>query len=152
MLFDNVDDLYYACIEKIDPDIEIAEEYIIGCITYLKRKEDGRADRDRVRDDVNLNRGMSKYSRELTIIYKLSEDALSTLIASSIDLTHDVRHIADVLEKIQRSNYDEVEARNQATKARNASRMLERIAKLLTPQNKKSNQNQGSLFETADSL
>jgi len=147
MLFDNVDDLYYACIEKIDPDIEIAEEYIIGCVTYLKRKLEGRADRDRVRDDVNLNRGMSKYSKEFTIIYNMSEDALSTLIASSIDLTHDVRHIADLLEKIERSNYDEVEARNQATKAKNAAKMLERIAKLLTPQNKKSAKNTNSLFD-----
>lgn len=76
-----LDELYNECISRIDDDIEIAEEYLIGCVTYLRRQYTGRADRDRVREDFSLTRGLDKYERELHTISRLSDDSLSTLIA-----------------------------------------------------------------------
>ena len=133
-----IDDLYNKCIAKIDDDIETAEVYLVGCVTLLKRKYTGRADRDRVREDFTLTRGLEKYQRELNTISKLSDDALSSLIASSLDLTDDLRHVTDLFRKVKDASMDNSEAIKQATQARKASKLFQRIANILRPtKNKK---------------
>ena len=132
-----IDDLYNKCIAKIDDDIETGEIYLIGCVTLLKRKYTGRADRDRIREDFSLTRGLEKYERELNTISKLSDDALASLIASSIDLTDDLRHVNDLFRKIKDATMDEKEAIKQAAQARKASNLFQRIANILRPTKKK---------------
>ena len=129
---DGLEILFYESLDRIDPDdIDVAQDYLIGCITFLKRKESGRADRDRVREDVILNRGMEKYVSELKIISSLSNDALATLIASSIDLSNEIKRVLSLYEKVKLSCVDGREAKIQAGKAKKASDMFARIAKLL---------------------
>lgn len=133
-----IEDLYNKCISKIDDeDIEIAEYYLIGCVTLLKRRYTGRADRDRVREDFKLIRGWDKYERELNTIAKLSDDALASLIASSIDLTDDVRHITDLFKKIKDASMDSNEAIKQSSQALKAANLLQKIANILRPKKKK---------------
>jgi len=141
------EELYYECIDKIDDNIEIAEEYLIGCITWLCRQSNGRADRDRISDDLKLDRGVHKYHTELVIISRLSEPSLSTLIASSLDLTKEVNHLMDIYEKIKTASYDSIQSHHQATKAKKAADILTKIHKLLTVKKK---QKLGNLFEGED--
>lgn len=128
-----LDELYNRCINRIDDDIEIAEEYLIGCVTYLRRQYTGRADRDRVREDFSLIRGLNKYERELHAIVHLSDDSLCTLIASSLDLSKDLRHICDLFDKIKIASMDKDDAKKQSAQAKRASDMFAKIAKILEP-------------------
>lgn len=151
---DEVESIFYVCLDRIDPtDVDVAQEYLIGCITFLKRKESGRADRDRVREDVLLSRGMEKYSEELKIVSRLSDDALATLIASSIDLSNEIKRVISLYEKVKLSCVDGKEAKTQAGKAKRASDLFARIAKILdnapTPRKRNSEK---PIFQTGRSL
>ena len=143
---EKIDGLYNRCITKIDDDIETAEVYLIGCVTLLRRRYTGRADRDRIREDFSLTRGLEKYERELNTISKLSDDALSSLIASSIDLTDDLRHVNDLFRKIKDATMDEREAIKQAAQARKASNLFQRIANILRPKKKKEKKKNKSII------
>ena len=115
-------DLINICLNRIDEDVETAEEYLVGCVTYLKRKNDGRCDRDRVREDFAFMRGIEKYHRELSTIANLSDEALSSLIASTIDLSKDLRHICALFDKIKIASMPKDEAKRQSDKAKQAVR------------------------------
>lgn len=128
-------DLINLCLNRIDDDVEIAEEYLVGCVTYLKRKNDGRCDRDRVREDFAFMRGIEKYHRELSTISNLSDEALSSLIASTIDLSKDLRHICALFDKIKIASMPKDEAKRQSDKAKQASKLLDKVAKILEPKN-----------------
>lgn len=131
----DVSDLYYDCIDRIDLDnIENAEEYLVGCVTYLKRKTTGRADRDRVREDITMNRGLEKYRQELLTISHLSDEALSTLIASSIDLTGEIKRVISLHDKLRMATMNSDEAKVQANKAKKASDIFLRIVEILQPE------------------
>lgn len=107
----NIEALYYACIDRIDgEDLDLAEHTLIGCITYLHRQENGRADRDRVTEDFSLDRGIEKYEIELQIISKMAEESLRTIIASSIDLSSTRAYIKSQEELVSGAIYDEVQA------------------------------------------
>ncbi len=140
----NVVDLYYNCIDRIDDDLEIAEEYLIGCVTFLHRQTHGRADRDRIKEDFDINRGIHKYEDELTIISRMKEETLRTLIASSLDLSSEIDRLADIYEKINGAVYDKVQAHNQTAKIRKAIKILESMELII---NDKGNHIQPSLFE-----
>lgn len=130
--------IFNKCVDRIDEnDIEMAEECIVGCVTLLKRRFTGRADRDRIRADFSLNRGLEKYERELNTISKLSDDALSSLIASSIDLTDDLAHVEFIFNKIKDASLSPQEAIKQASKARKTANIFMRIADILRPATKK---------------
>lgn len=126
-----VDALYYACIDRIDERLELAEEYLVGCVTFLYRQKTGRADRDRVAEDFSLNRGLEKYIEELTIISRLSDSAMATLIASSLDLAKELERLEDIHSKISLATYDDVEAHNQTSKIDKAILMLENMKTLI---------------------
>lgn len=107
----NIEALYYACIDRIDDeDIELAEEALIGCVTYLHRQETGRADRDRVKEDFDLDRGLEKYETELKVISLLKEESLRTIIASSADFSRLREEVRAKRELIEGAVYDEVQA------------------------------------------
>lgn len=142
-----LDELYNTCINRIDDDIDVAEEYLIGCVTYLRRQYTGRADRDRVREDFSLTRGLDKYERELHTISRLSDDSLSTLIASSLDLSKDLRHICILFDKIKIASMDKDDAKKQSAQAKRASDMFAKIAKILEP---KKEVQMGNLFSDGE--
>lgn len=156
-----IENAYLAVLDRLDDDVETAERYCIGCITYLKRKHDGRADRDRVREDVLLNRGLDKYSRELNQLLTMSDTSLQTLKASSLDLAPEVKSITHIKELIKDSCHYQDEALEQATKAKKMAKMLleicntlsgekfkiERVGKMKRKQSKpKTKATQGGLF------
>lgn len=126
-----IEDLYYKCIEKIDDDVEKAEYYLIGCITFLCRQTHGRADRDRIAEDFSLNRGLEKYVEELTIISRLPESSLSTLIASSLDLSMVIKNLSEIVEKAKGAIYDDVQSYGQTTKIKKAMHLLSELNKLV---------------------
>lgn len=143
-----VEALYYVCIDRIDDEnLEIAEEYLIGCITFLQRQKNGRADRDRIKEDFEINRGIHKYEEELEIISRMKDSTLCTLIASSLDLSKEVERLTEVHSKISDAVYDEVQAYNQTAKINKAIDILEAM-KLLV--NDKGGHIQPSLFEGHD--
>jgi len=144
---EDIEALYYQCIDRIDGSLEIAEDYLIGCVTFLHRQEHGRADRDRIAEDFNMNRGLQKYIIELTIIARLSDASLCTLIASSLDLSKEVDRLKDIHSKIKNAIYDDVQAYNQTSKIRNAIKILENMEKLV---NDKGGVMQPNLFEGKD--
>lgn len=123
--------LYYKCIDRLDDELEKAESYLISCITFLHRKEHGRADKDRIREDFSLNRGVYKYKEELTIISRLPESSLSTLIASSLDLSPLVEEITNIHEKVNNAIYDDVEANSQSVKIRKAIAILQELSTVI---------------------
>ncbi len=141
-----VEELYYLCIDRMrGKTLEISEEYLLGCITLLKRRMDGRADRDRIRQDLALFRGINKYERELKLIVKMDENALTCLIASSVDLSMELSRIRDLFDRIKDADFNEDEAKSQATKARLASGIMSKIAQILKPKKRKIRL--GNLFE-----
>lgn len=141
----NIEALYYACIDRIDDeDLESAEEYLIGCVTFLHRQSHGRADRDRIKDDFEINRGIHKYEEELRIISRLEEAKLHTLIASSLDLSELVAQIEGICKIMENAVYDEVQAYNQTAKIRRCSKGLEVLNGII---NDKGGFIQPSLFE-----
>lgn len=126
----NVEALYYACIDRIDDEnIEVAEEYLIGCVTFLHRQTYGRADRDRVAEDFGLDRGIEKYETELAVISKMSESGLATLIASSLDFSKELDRLEKTYAHIRNSVYDETEADHQVTKFDKAIAILSEMKK-----------------------
>lgn len=142
----DIDDLFYAALERIDPtDADVASEYIVGALTYLQRSFNGRSDRDRVRDDVELNRGLKKYERELTAIIRMSDDALAALIANSIDLSADARHIEKILKHVEKAGWCVMDASKQCSQAKRIAKMMTRIATILEP--KKIDRSVNSLFD-----
>jgi len=141
----NVEALYYECIDKIDDEnIEQAEHYLIGCVTFLHRQAHGRADRDRVKEDFEINRGIHKYEEELTIISRLSEPKLHTLIASSLDLTDLVAQIEGICQIMGNAIYEEVQAYNQTAKIKKAKKLFDDMELII---NDKGGFIQPSLFE-----
>lgn len=141
----NIEALYYECIDKIDDEnIEQAEYYLIGCVTFLQRQAHGRADRDRVAEDFSMNRGIHKYKEELTIISRLSEMSLHTLIASSLDLSDLVEQIEGICKIMENAVYDEVQAYNQTAKIKKCQKYFEKLETLV---NDKGGFIQPSLFE-----
>lgn len=128
-----------------DDDVEVSEEYLIGCVTSLKRRSQGRADRDRIREDFNLMRGLDKYERELNLISKMDENALTCLIATTLDLSKEVKRMKRILERIRYANFDDDQTKSQATKAQIASGIMKKISALLKP--KKRVYKIGNLFK-----
>jgi len=144
----NIEALYYVCIDRIDDEnLELAEEYLIGCITFLHRQANGRADRDRIKEDFDLDRGVEKYEDELIIISRMRDETLRTLIASSLDLSSYVDMLTDVHDKINGAVYDKVQAYNQTAKIRKAIKILESMELII---NDKGNYIQPSLFSEED--
>lgn len=140
-----IEDLYYKCIDKIDDEnMENAEHYLIGCVTFLHRQTHGRADRDRIKEDFEISRGMSKYEEELRIISRLEEAKLHTLIASSLDLSDLVAQIEGICKIMGNAIYDEVQAYNQTAKLKKCGKGIEILEKLI---NDKGGHIQPSLFE-----
>lgn len=127
----NIENIYYKCIEKIDDDINKAEYYLIGCVTFLYRQDNGRADRDRIAEDFSLNRGLEKYVAELTIISRLSNSSLATLIASSIDLSKVVNDLGEIVEKAKSAIQDDVRSYNQTAKIKKAMLLLTELSKVM---------------------
>lgn len=124
--------LYNNIISRIDGNIDVAEQYIIGAVSYLKRKNDGRSDKDRIRADFEINRGIEKYERELTTMLNLSDTAFESLIGSSVDLTPNVRIVKDVLSKVKCANFFTDDAKEESTKAKNMARMLLEICYIVS--------------------
>lgn len=128
----NIEALYYACIDRIDDeDIELAEETLIGCITYLHRQEHGRADRDRVAEDFQLDRGLGKYEVELKVISLLKEESLRTIIASSMDFSKIREQVKALEELIAGAVYDEVQADFQTPILEDIETSLGEIKKMI---------------------
>jgi hypothetical protein len=123
-------------LERIDKDIEIAEEYLAGCITYLLRQHKGTADRDRVSSDLKLNRGIEKYERELKQILALSDDSLAILIANTIDITKDIKHLKDVYTQLEKFGTKHIEISKQSIQAKRAAGLLDNISKILNSERK----------------
>lgn len=134
---DHIEDLYYQCIDRIDDDVQKAENYLIGCITFLYRQEHGRADRDRIREDFSLNRGLEKYTQELTIISRLPESSLSTLIASSLDLSKFIVDLSEVVEKTKDAIPDDVQAFGQRSKIKKAINLLNELDSVMSDKGQK---------------
>lgn len=132
---EEIEDLYYTCIDRIDDDVETAEHYLIGCITFLYRQTHGRADRDRITEDFSLNRGLEKYVEELTIISRLPSNSLSTLIASSLDLSMVVNNLSEIVEKARGAIYDDVQSYGQTSKIRKSIQLLTELDGLLRGKN-----------------
>lgn len=123
--------LYYKCIDRIDDNVELAEEYLINAVTYLVRKKNGRADKDRITEDFLLSRGLGKYVEELTIISRVSEECLATILASSLDLSKVIDRIRNIHDKIESCIYDDVEAHNQTSKIDEAIKLFSSMKRLV---------------------
>lgn len=128
----NVEALYYECIDRINgEDLDIAEEYLIGCVTFLHRQTHGRADRDRVAEDFSLDRGMEKYESELAVISKMSESGLATLIASSLDFSKELKRIKELYGNVRIAVYEDTEADFQVCKLNEAIEILTEMTKCI---------------------
>jgi hypothetical protein len=117
------EELYYQCCERIDDDLEIAEEFLVGCVFHVREKFNGRAYRDRIENHFKMA-NFEPFIREMQFIMTLDDDILDALIATSLDLSPILKKVQIIYEKIEYANYDEVEASVHCNKARRAGNML----------------------------
>lgn len=144
-MIDHLDEMYSSCITRIDPyaieedgtinddRFNMAESLLIGGITLLKRKSNGRADRDRIREDIKFDRGLDKYEEEIRKVFNSSDEYLSDLIAESIDLSHLVDHIKYIVSVIKKADLRGKEQKTQAGRARKAVTLLQKLTCKLKP-------------------
>ena len=152
--------MYSSCITRIDPyaieedgtinddRFNMAESLLIGGITLLKRKSNGRADRDRIREDIKFDRGLEKYEEEIRKVFNASDEYLSDLIAESIDLSPLVDHIKYIVSAIKKSDLrirQKVE-KTQAGKTKKSIKFLMSISNKLAPNRKVKKKNKLVLF------
>jgi len=123
----NAEKLYFLCIERIDDDIDVAEDFLVGCITYLKKAFYGRAERERVEHNLSISH-YEPYERELTLIVNMEDDSLSSLIASSVDLSTILKKVTIIFEKIQDADFNQTQMNVHASKAKRSGDMLLKIA------------------------
>lgn len=125
----NIEVLYNHCLERVTlGDIEAGEKVLIKCITYLVRERTGRADHDRITEDVVWNRGMDKYLPELELIAKLDDQELSILVSNNFDATPVVNEAKRIYELVTTSN---VQNKKEAKKILQAAKMFLSIAKII---------------------
>lgn len=122
------DELYYKCLEKIDGDIAVAEFFLISCIKEVKKRLfDVEIDRNLIKTNFD-NFNVYMYEKEMVFISNLCDESLSSLIASSLDLSFIYETTKIIWDKIEYATMDEVTATVHTTKAVKSAKMLNKIA------------------------
>lgn len=130
--------LFYQCCERINPDLETAEMFLIGCIAYIirERGEEGdrrsRGVRQYIQDDLSMN-NYEPYLRELRFISTMRGDSLHALITSSFDVSPILKCVMVLHEHAKDTDYDLVKPSTHANKAKKAAKMLQEIADMMKP-------------------
>ena len=130
------EELFYKCIDRIDDDIKIAEEFLVGCIHEITIRHDKEIARDIIRSNLETLY-VDKYRREFNLILGMSEDGLSSLIASSIDLSIIYKQVNLIYDKIELAVIDDVTANCHAHKAERAGKKLIAISKKMVKSTRK---------------
>jgi len=124
----NTEELFYICLDRIDDDAEVAESFLVGCITHLKASFYGRCERGRVERNLT-DMVLDSYTRELKLISEMKDDSLASLIASSVDLTTILQKITIIYDIIDNATIGEADGYTHAVKADKASKLLAKISK-----------------------
>lgn len=132
------ENLFYTCCERIDQDVEVAEPFLVGCITYIIRDRGERGIRQKVKDDLCMN-NYEPYLRELRLIASMHDDSIQALVTSSLDLSVILKQVEIVYTHAIDADFSKVQPSTHANKARRASDMLMELSKLMKPTTKKVN-------------
>lgn len=127
--------LFYQCCERIDEDMEVAEPFLVGCITYLKRDKGEKGVRKWVKDDLKMC-NYEPYLRELRLISTMHEDSIQALITSSLDLAPVLRQIEIIYAHAKDADYSLVQPSTHANKAKRGCKLLEKLSQLMKPTRK----------------
>lgn len=127
--------LFYTCCDRIDQDLEVAESFLVGCITYIIRDRGEKGVRQKVKDDLCMN-NYEPYLRELRLIASMRDDSINALITSSLDISDILKKVTILYEHAKDSDYDLVMPSTHANKAKAASELLAKIAELMKPTRK----------------
>ena len=126
------EELFYKCLDRIDKDAKVAEEFLVGCVHELSIRYDDEVSKETIRSNFETIY-IDKYERYLKLIYNMKEDSLCSLVASSIDISLLYKQINIIYDKIELSDYDDVTENCHAQKAERAGNKLLEIANKMRP-------------------
>ena len=129
------EELFYRCSDRIDDDMEVAESFLIGCISYVIRDRGEKGVRQKIKDDLGMS-NYEPYIRELKLISTMCDDSIHALITSSIDLSHILKQVIIVYDHAKDADFDLVQPSTHANKAKRAGVMLIKLSEQMKPTKK----------------
>ena len=123
-----IDNLYYECLDRVNEDITIAEPFIVGCVYVLLLRYGKKISRSTVEENIG-NMHYHPYERQLKLISTMEEGSLSSLIASSIDMSRVVKEIKIIHDNIELADIDEVTENMHTAQIKVMVRMLTNMDK-----------------------
>lgn len=130
--------LFFQCCERIDEDVIVAEEYLVGCVMWLKRdrgEKDAKSSRKYIENDFSVG-NYDNYLRDFRLISTMRDDALEALVFSTIDYSIIEKKVRVIHRLKKNIDKDDTKETPHMQKVERSITMLQDILEYMKPTTK----------------
>lgn len=144
---EEAESLYYACCDRIDENIDVAEPFLVACIAFVRRKNVGKSSRQKIKEYIK-DGFFTPYLRELRFIGEINDCSFKALMTSSLDFSIVLKQVEVMKRYAGESDFELVEPSTHRNKARMAAEILLELSDNMKPTTKPREKH--SLFEECE--
>lgn len=124
--------LYYQCCDRIDENLEVAEPFLVNCISFVKRETQGKSSRQIIREEIGYGLFIP-YVREMTYIANLDDRLFKSLMVSALDFSVVLQQVRLIYKYSRDSDFETVSPSTHRNKARMAADLLVILSNEMKP-------------------